>query len=535
MYYRNAEHAPTEENILAMPSSDTALLHQWRNTNDADAFAELLARHASMVYGACLRVVRNPGVAEEVAQECFIELMEGPKNIRTVGAWLHTVATRRALDRLKAEGRRRTREANYAADRAPTVEATWDDTSDYVDEAIAALPDDLREAIVLRFLEGKRQQEIAELLSVSRTTVRSRIENGIEQVRGYLDQRGVLLSAVALTGFLESLPVEAAPSSLLAALGKRALASKLTVGLSKSLVAWKVAGVAAVLGLFVAAVYWGFQPPNAVGVSEERENRDGTANLSETPEDGHTVASVPGTLPESETLVETTGPTSVAVVTQTADEAMSIGWTLDLSPDPEVLAALDRRFEFYVEDVHLQKVLESIQRELEINIVLDSRVVAPFQGRPDPHFNYASDGRVTAMEKGFTTLKNALHQLLTPLGLVYEVRGSAVWVSTPEQLDMDHAARPPFAYFAEGAMLEKIAGPVILESSDQYFLDGFGMIGEVFDITFEPDRQVVPVNEAKGERPVAGAEPVKNAGRIGNLKLKNMSLMEALYIYTRLC
>ncbi len=59
-----------------------------------------------MVYGACLRVVKNPGIAEEVAQESFLELMKGPGGVQSVGGWLHTVATRRALDRVKADMQR---------------------------------------------------------------------------------------------------------------------------------------------------------------------------------------------------------------------------------------------------------------------------------------------------------------------------------------------------------------------------------------------------------------------------------------------
>src|SRR5690606_20775212 len=125
---------------------------------------------AAMVYGACLRVVKNPGTAEEVTQECFLELMKGPRGVRCIGAWLHTVATRRALDRLKSDGRRAARERAYAATLDPAKEILWDDTRACVDEAIAALPDELQIPIVLRFLAGRTHEAIAAELGVSRST-----------------------------------------------------------------------------------------------------------------------------------------------------------------------------------------------------------------------------------------------------------------------------------------------------------------------------------------------------------------------------
>jgi len=78
---------------------------------DADAFAEIVSRYSAMVYGTCKRVTRNPTDAEDVAQECFIELARVRRTITpSLGGWLHRVAVRRSLNRLKAESRRKRRE-----------------------------------------------------------------------------------------------------------------------------------------------------------------------------------------------------------------------------------------------------------------------------------------------------------------------------------------------------------------------------------------------------------------------------------------
>ena len=58
-----------------MSRSDSVLIERWSQFQDAEAFAELVRRHASMVHGTCLRILGNGADAEEVAQDCFLELL----------------------------------------------------------------------------------------------------------------------------------------------------------------------------------------------------------------------------------------------------------------------------------------------------------------------------------------------------------------------------------------------------------------------------------------------------------------------------
>ena len=57
-----------------MGSPDTVLLQRWVAGRDPEAFAELVARHAGMVYGTCRRILGNAADAEDVAQDCFVKL-----------------------------------------------------------------------------------------------------------------------------------------------------------------------------------------------------------------------------------------------------------------------------------------------------------------------------------------------------------------------------------------------------------------------------------------------------------------------------
>src|SRR5688572_24955501 len=99
-----------------MEEQDGVLLERWQHHRDADAFTELVRRYSDMVYATCVRVLRDAAQAEEVAQDCFVELMRSRQRVRvSLGAWLHKLAVHRTADRVKIESRRRRRESAYQA------------------------------------------------------------------------------------------------------------------------------------------------------------------------------------------------------------------------------------------------------------------------------------------------------------------------------------------------------------------------------------------------------------------------------------
>ncbi len=208
---------------------DITLLERWVAHRDAEAFAELVRRHASMVYATCRRVLGSEAGADDVAQECFTEVAQLASAARvesSLGGWLHTVATRRALNRVRAEARRRKRERQYAAHAPMQAEADPDDVQPHLDEAIAALPEKLRVPLVAHFLEGKTHQELADMLGLPRTTVTSRVAKGIDEVRRRLKRRGIVIGVSGLVSLLTVESAQAAPPALVAALGKMALLGK---------------------------------------------------------------------------------------------------------------------------------------------------------------------------------------------------------------------------------------------------------------------------------------------------------------------
>ncbi|MFC1734596.1 sigma-70 family RNA polymerase sigma factor [Candidatus Hydrogenedentota bacterium] len=311
-----------------MSPSETYLLDRWRENRDADAFAELVSIHSGMVYSTCRRVLRNTTDAEDVAQECFLQLMETTTRIRSsLGAWLHTVAVSRALDRIKSEKRRARQEKRFAAENgSPPEEITVDDVQAHVDEAIAKLSDKLKVPVIKRFLEGGTHTAIAAELGVAESTVRLRVTRGVEKIRANLKRRGILVSAGVLSGILATSMVEAAPASLIAGIGKLTIAGGIgtaatTTGTAAGLanliggmVVMKKFTVVVALIVALLAGVWIIKERNAL----ENQPADETAVATTTEPDSDVLA---GLLDEDDDLADVPKRSSVSESLTVTSEA----------------------------------------------------------------------------------------------------------------------------------------------------------------------------------------------------------------------
>jgi RNA polymerase sigma factor (sigma-70 family) len=203
---------------------DRSLLQRYAQSRDADAFAELARRYAGLVYATCLRVTRNPDDAEDLSQECFLELARKAGAIRScLPAWLHRVARNRSVDSIRRASARRSRERAAAAPDPAGSDPTWADLEPHVDEAVERLPERLREAVILHYIQGRGQSDVASALDVSQSTVSRRLDLAVESLRAELRKAGVIASAAAIAGLLAENSSAAAPASLMAVLGKIAI------------------------------------------------------------------------------------------------------------------------------------------------------------------------------------------------------------------------------------------------------------------------------------------------------------------------
>ncbi len=212
------------------PESDISLLQQFVTTQDPVAFDELARRYRGMVFSIARRVTQNPHDADDVAQNVFLELARKAASIRiSIPAFLHSTATRRAIDLIRDQQRRRKYETKAAADRpepvepASAVERSWEEISPEVDHAIDRLPDEMKTLVILYFLRGLTIADIALETGLNRGMIERRLHVGVRRLRADLAKGGRVVSAgVLAVGFKASL-LKGVPASLTAATGRMAL------------------------------------------------------------------------------------------------------------------------------------------------------------------------------------------------------------------------------------------------------------------------------------------------------------------------
>ena len=249
--------------------SDHDLLQRYARTGDQAAFTELVARHLNLVFSAARRQVRPPQLVEDVTQSVFLDLARRARGFpsgQPLASWLHVVTRRTAIDALRRESRRRAREQTASEIAAmQTPDSTWSHIAQLPDEAVAALPDSDRTALVLRFFENKSLRDIGTALGTNEDAAQKRVSRALDHLRALLVRRGLTLTAAGLATDLSAHAIMTAPATLagtisasfIATLPAAALAGAQTLALTtlqKSLAATVLAlGLGA--GVYQATIY----------------------------------------------------------------------------------------------------------------------------------------------------------------------------------------------------------------------------------------------------------------------------------------
>ena len=173
-------------------TDDAELLSRYAEGRSQAAFAELVERHLGMVYHAAVRQLGGDAHrANDVAQSVFILLAEKARQLRghpSLAGWLHTATLLTAANMIREMARRRSREeaAHSMSENqlASAHDEEWVKLRPIIDEVLAELDDEDREAVLLRFFEGKSFSEIGERLRLSEGTAHKRVERALERTRG---------------------------------------------------------------------------------------------------------------------------------------------------------------------------------------------------------------------------------------------------------------------------------------------------------------------------------------------------------------
>ena len=164
--------------------------------SDEVALGELYDRFGRIAYGLALRVLRDPGLAEDAVQEAFLQIWRGAERFvperAKASAWIMTLVHRRAVDLVRREERRRADPLEDASAVAG-AEGSAEDLAwlrferERVQAALSLLPDQQREALELAYYGGFTQSELAERLGQPIGTIKSRMFAGLTRLRELLD------------------------------------------------------------------------------------------------------------------------------------------------------------------------------------------------------------------------------------------------------------------------------------------------------------------------------------------------------------
>ncbi len=204
-------------------------------SGDASAFGRLVDETKSAVTAIALAIVGDYTASQDIAQDVFLAAWRNLSKLRSPASflpWLRQTTRNRARTWVRDQGRRRLA-ATRVDDLLPEVADAGPDPSELLDEreerrlvaeALADLPDDAREVVILYYREGQSVAQVADLLELTPEVVRQRLSRGRRRMRETVAERlgralsrtapGAAFTAAVLTGLNVAAPPVAASAAI---------------------------------------------------------------------------------------------------------------------------------------------------------------------------------------------------------------------------------------------------------------------------------------------------------------------------------
>lgn len=242
---------------------NNSLLQRYVTDRSEAAFTELVRQHIDLVYSAALRQVNgDAAAAHDVTQAVFTELArKAPRLVRhpSLTGWLYTSTRFVCAKTRRTEQRRAAREQEaYAMNQlyqASEPDPSWAELRPVLDEAMHELSADDREAVLLRFFEGRPIAEIGAKLGLTEDTARKRVARALDKLRERLARRGITSTVAALSAALAERTVVAAPTGMAVEIS-RAAAMESTAGSGAMAMLWKMLLASGAVAVIAVAVAW---------------------------------------------------------------------------------------------------------------------------------------------------------------------------------------------------------------------------------------------------------------------------------------
>ncbi len=168
-----------------------------------EALAELYDRYGRLAYAVAFKVLGDAGRAEDAVQESFLKLWCNAARFDvkrgSLRTWLITAVRNRSIDSLRGraahEREERQLQGGFEATGQgsdPSREVSLTEARAAIQEALASLPEEQRQAVELAYFGGYSSREIAEMTRVPVSTVKGRMRLALEKLSSYLRGRGLL-------------------------------------------------------------------------------------------------------------------------------------------------------------------------------------------------------------------------------------------------------------------------------------------------------------------------------------------------------
>jgi RNA polymerase sigma-70 factor (ECF subfamily) len=154
---------------------------------DEAAFLQLFHQHRLPLFRFAYRMTRSVADGEDIVQECFLELLRPGCSydpaMTPLRTYLFGVVRRQSLQRLAKRARHSEREGPTLHGPSPERQLLRMELEDAVVRAVTALPDEMREVLILAHYEQMAIAEIARVIGVESTTVKSRLQRARAELR----------------------------------------------------------------------------------------------------------------------------------------------------------------------------------------------------------------------------------------------------------------------------------------------------------------------------------------------------------------
>jgi RNA polymerase sigma factor (sigma-70 family) len=203
--------------------SDAQLLRAYVESGQETAFREIVTRHSDLVYSAALRQVNSPDLARDLAQGVFTDLARKARPLAdkladdsSLVGWLYRSTRFAALKHLRDDRRRLTHERQAMEQLIINSESApdWEQLRPVLDETMADLNEEDREALLLRYFKNCDFQTVGQALGVSDAAAQKRVSRALDKLRERLSRRGITTTPATLSAAISVNAVQAAPVGL---------------------------------------------------------------------------------------------------------------------------------------------------------------------------------------------------------------------------------------------------------------------------------------------------------------------------------